>query len=95
MNHAITCSFVPMSGPMMSVCGPTNGIISCMYRRETASSSFRDNFAGSTATPPFAPPYGKFDSAHFQLIHMASAAVSPIDKDGAKRVPPLVGPSVK
>ena len=30
MNHAITCSFVPMSGPMMSVCGPTKGIISCM-----------------------------------------------------------------
>ena len=30
MNQAMICSFVPMSGPMMSVCGPTNGIISCM-----------------------------------------------------------------
>ena len=30
MNQAMTCSFVPMSGPMMSVFGPTNGIISCM-----------------------------------------------------------------
>ena len=30
MNHAMTCSLVPMSGPMMSVCGPMKGIISCM-----------------------------------------------------------------
>ena len=30
MNHAMTCSLVPMSGAITSVCGPTNGIISCM-----------------------------------------------------------------
>ena len=56
MNHAMICSFVPMSGPMMSVCGPTNGIISCMYRRLTASSSRIDNSRGFIVMPPFAPP---------------------------------------
>ena len=30
MNQAITCSLVPMSGAITSVCEPTNGIISCM-----------------------------------------------------------------
>ncbi len=30
MNQAITCSLVPMSGAITSVCGLTKGIISCM-----------------------------------------------------------------
>ena len=78
MNRAITCSFVPMSGAGTSVWGPTNGINSCMYRRESASSSRNESECGSTVMPPFALPYGKPASAHFQLIHTARAAISPI-----------------
>ncbi len=92
MNHAITCSFVPTSGAITSVCGPTKGIISCVYRRDSASSSRRDSDDGSTVTPSLAPPYGRPDRAHFQLIHTAKAATSPMSTCGAKRVPPLVGP---
>ena len=95
MNQAMTCSLVPMSGPMMSVCGPTKGIISCMYRRLTASSSRIESSRGLTVTPPFAPPYGKPANAHFQLIQIESAAISPRFTLGAKRVPPLVGPIVR
>jgi len=68
MNQAMTCSFVAhVRAHNVGGVAPTNGIISCMYRRETRSSSVRDNLAGSTVTPPFAPPYGKLESAHFQL----------------------------
>ena len=47
---------------------------------------------GSTATPPLPPPKGRSASAHFQLIQMASAAISLMSTLGAKRVPPLAGP---
>ena len=56
MNQAITCSLVPMSGAITSVCGPTNGIISCMYRRDSDSSSRFEMVVRSTRTPPLAPP---------------------------------------
>jgi hypothetical protein len=75
--HAITCSFVPRSGAGMSIWGPMNGMISWVYRRVTRSNSAIESVPGSQATPPFAPPYGSPVSAHFQLIHMASAATSP------------------
>ena len=52
-----------------------------------------DSEAGSTVMPPLAPPYGNPASAHFQLIHTASAATSPISTLLENRVPPLVGPS--
>jgi hypothetical protein len=40
-------------------------------------------------------PPGKSASAHFQLIQMASAAISLMSTLGAKRVPPLAGPSAR
>src|SRR3954452_19730857 len=76
----------------MSFSGPMIGMISLAYRRVTRSSSLRDSSRGSTATPPFAPPYGMPISAHFQVIHIASARTSSRSVCGWKRTPPLAGP---
>ena len=40
------------------------------------SSSPRDIFFGSQATPPLPPPYGMFTVAHFQVIQAARALTS-------------------
>ena len=56
MIQAITCSSVPISGAMMSTCGPMNGIISCVNRRVSRSTSRGAIRCGSHAMPPFAPP---------------------------------------
>jgi hypothetical protein len=80
MNHAITCSFVPMLGAITSMCGPTKGIISCIYLRDRASSSRIESCRGSTVMPHLAPPQGSPASAHFQLIQTAKAATSPLSR---------------
>jgi hypothetical protein len=77
MIHDITCSSVPRSGAGMSRSGPITSITSEVYRRVMRWSSDFDSCVGSTHTPPLAPPKGRFISAHFQDIHMASAATSP------------------
>lgn len=89
MNHVMICSFVPRSGAMTSVCGPTNGIISCIYRRDRVSSSRFDKLEGSTLIPPLTPPYGNPTRAHFQLIQIASAATSPRSTVGPNWCPLL------
>ena len=75
--QAIVCSFVAMSGAGMSCCGPMKFISSAVKRRVMRASSFCESSRGSQRTPPFAPPYGSRSSAHFQVIHIASAAHSP------------------
>ena len=75
--HAIVCSFVAMSGAGMSSCGPMIGSSSEVNRRVSRSSSPGDISRGLQRTPPFAPPYGRRRSAHFHVIHTASAAHSP------------------
>ena len=77
MIHAITCSFVPMSGAGTSTSGPMILISSAVKRRVIDCSSFRDNVAGSQAMPPFAPPSGKPTNEHFHVIHIAKAETSP------------------
>ena len=76
MIHAIVCSFVFTSGAGISCAGPMIGRIPQVKRRVMRSSSSRDIFFGSQTTPPFAPPYGMFTTAHFHVIHMASALTS-------------------
>ena len=75
--HAIVCSFVAMSGAGMSSWGPMKGRSSDVNRRVSRSTSVIDSSRGSQRTPPFAPPYGRRRSAHFHVIHIASAAHSP------------------
>ncbi len=66
--------------------------ISVAYRRVRFSSSRSESRFGSHATPPLAPPYGRFMTAHFQVIHMASARTSSSVTSGWYRIPPFVGP---
>ena len=48
--------------------------------------------SGSQITPPFAPPNGMFTTAHFHVIHAASALTSSSVTLRSKRMPPLAGP---
>ncbi len=43
-------------------------------------------------TPPLPPPSGMSATAHFQVIHVASARTVSIVSAGWKRMPPLLGP---
>jgi len=43
-------------------------------------------------TPPFEPPKGMFTTAHFHVIHAASAFTSSSVTLRSKRIPPLAGP---
>ena len=74
--HAIVAAFVPTSGAGMSFSGPISLMISEVNRRVMRSSSPRDIVFGSHTTPPFAPPNGRPISAHFHVIHIASAFTS-------------------
>ena len=76
MNQAMTWAFVFTSGAGMSRSGPMRTSISVKKRRVSASSSFWLSFFGSTMTPPLPPPYGIPTTAHFQVIHIASALTS-------------------
>ncbi len=77
MIQAMVCSSVPISGAITSMRGPMIDSTSSVNRRVNRSFSPVDKVEGSTAMPPFAPEKGRFMIAHFQLIHMASAATSP------------------
>ena len=76
MIHDITWGLVFTSGAGMSFSGPMMIEISEVYRRVSRSISARDIRCGSHTTPPFAPPYGSPTTAHFQVIHIASALTS-------------------
>jgi hypothetical protein len=90
--HAITRASVPTSGAGMSRSGPISLMISLVKRRVMRSSSSRERCFGSTTTPPFAPPNGIPISAHFQVIHIASAFTSSSVTSGWYRIPPFDGP---
>ncbi len=83
MSQAIVCSFVAMSGAGMSAFGPIIGSSSEVNRRVSRSISPGESSRGLQRTPPFAPPYGSRSSAHFQVIHTASAAHSPRSTAGS------------
>ena len=51
-------------------------MISVVNRRVSRSRSPAESPFGSHTTPPFAPPNGSAMSAHFQVIHIASAFTS-------------------
>jgi hypothetical protein len=76
MIQAMVCALVLTSGAGMSRSGPMSGLISVVKRRVSPSTSRIESFLGSTTTPPFAPPYGMFTQAHFQVIHIDSALTS-------------------
>ena len=76
MIHAMICGVVYTSGAGISFSGPMMIEISVVKRRVMFSSSCIDIALGSQMTPPFAPPNGMFTSAHFHVIHMASALIS-------------------
>ena len=76
MIHAMICSSVPCRArgcrarARSAEGSPTrSGASSARARCATAT-------CGSTITPPFAPPYGMFTTAHFHVIHIASAFTS-------------------
>ncbi len=92
ITHAMVCSLVPTSGAGTSRSGPSQLESSAVYRRVSRSCSPRDILFGSQMTPPFAPPNGISTTAHFQVIHAASARTSSRLTSGAKRIPPLPGP---
>ena len=94
MIQAMISPVVLTSGAGMSDSGPTRTLISAANRRVSRSSSRWLSSEGSTATPPLAPPYGRLVSAHFHVIHMASALTSSRSVSGWNRRPPLAGPRV-
>ena len=67
---------MPTSGAGMSCSGPISLTISEVKRRVIRSSSSVESAFGSQTTPPLAPPNGRFISAHFHVIHIASALIS-------------------
>ncbi len=95
MIHAMICGVVYTSGAGMSFSGPMMIEISLVKRRVRFSSSCMDMFFGSQMTPPLAPPKGMLTSAHFQVIHIASALTSSSVTSGWKRIPPLPGPRAR
>ena len=76
ITHAITCSLVLTSGAGTSLSGPMASMISATYRRVSDSISRRDILVGSQMTPPLPPPNGICETAHFHVIHAASAVTS-------------------
>lgn len=74
--HAIVCPSVLTSGAGTSFHGPMYGAIAFAQPLLIASFSFCESVFGSQATPPLPPPYGMFATAHFRLIHVASALTS-------------------
>ncbi len=77
------------SGAGMSRVGPRTFEILSMKPRATRCSSAWLRSAGSTLTPPFAPPNGTPAIAVFQVIIDASARTSSMSTSGWKRTPPL------
>ena len=76
MIQAMVWALVFTSGAGMSRSGPMIGLSSVVKRRVRPSTSFRESCLGSTMTPPLPPPYGMSTTAHFQVIHIASARTS-------------------
>jgi hypothetical protein len=80
--QAIVSALVFTSGAGMSVCGPIASPSSAMNRRVIFRRSSLVRFLGLQMIPPFAPPNGTSNTAHFQVIHEASARTSSADTSG-------------
>src|SRR5712691_595666 len=76
----------------MSFSGPISLMISEVKRRVMRWSSPSDIVFGLQTTPPFAPPKGIPASAHFHVIHIASALTSSSVTSGWYLIPPFDGP---
>ena len=92
MIHAIIWGFVLISGAGISISGPITLIISAVNLRVNLSSSLFESLLGSTHTPPFAPPKGRFSRLFFQVIHIARALTSSRKTPSEYRNPPFPGP---
>jgi hypothetical protein len=92
MIQAMTRSFVFTSGAGMSDSGPRMSMSAAVNRRVMRSSSPTESVGGSHTTPPLAPPNGMFTTAHFHVIHAASAFTSSSVTRKSNRMPPLPGP---
>ena len=82
MIQAMIWPSVFTSGAGMSRSGPIRIEISVAKRRVMCSSSERERACGSTMIPPLAPPKGMLTTAHFQVIHIASALTSLSETSG-------------
>ena len=82
MIHAIVWPSVLTSGAGMSRSLPIRIEISVANRRVMCSSSLSESSRGLTMMPPLAPPNGMLTTAHFHVIHMASALTSFSDTSG-------------
>ncbi len=80
------------SGAGTSCTGPTLRASWRTQPRQICSCSRCDRWCGSQITPPLPPPSGMSTTAHFQVIHMASARTVSRVSCGWKRMPPLDGP---
>ena len=69
----IICGVVPTSGAGTSCAGPMFFHIWSTQPRHSRSFSVTDSVEGSTTTPPLPPPSGMSATAHFHVIHVASA----------------------
>ena len=75
--QAITLASVPTSGAGMSFSGPISLMISLVKRRVMPLELAAARAASDRrSTPPLAPPNGRPISAHFHVIHIASALTS-------------------
>ena len=80
--HPIIIGLVYISGAGISTSGPIKSAIASIYPRLKRSNSIRDNSLGLTVIPPFAPPKGKFTTAHLKVIQNAKDFTSSIETFG-------------
>ncbi len=86
------CGLVITSGAGTSATGPMLRQTWRTQPRQIASCSRALRLWGSQMTPPLPPPSGMSATAHFQVIHIASARTVSAVSCGWKRMPPLQGP---
>ncbi len=90
--QSMCCGLVMTSGAGTSLSGPTFFASWRTQPRQISSCSRMLRLCGSQMTPPLPPPSGMSTTAHFQVIHMASARTVSTVSCGWKRMPPLQGP---
>jgi len=76
--HDISLTPVPISGPGTSHPAPMNPFFanSNVYLLVNDSISLAEYYLGSILIPPFAPPYGKSTTEHFNVIKQDKASTS-------------------
>ena len=90
--HSMCCAVVMTSGAGTSRSGPMSRATCRTQPRQIRSCSRSVRSCGSQTTPPLPPPSGMSTTAHFHVIHIASARTMSRLSCGWKRIPPLLGP---